>query len=128
MKAKHSKGKRYRAKGRTASRAVNAARRLKIIPIITRDMNRMADWLNATGVVQVAIIEAMQHYIDQVQACQPLDGFKLTDKVNDIVQAHIKAQQQVQPITEPIPTDLSHVGAELEQKYKDENATDPPST
>ncbi len=97
----------------------------------------MADWMNATGTVQVAIIEAVQYYIDEKQSMdvdriKALQGFKLTDKVNAIVMAHIASQQaaQPQPVTEPavIPTDLSHVGAELNAKYEAENAADPPST
>ncbi len=96
------RNKRRPGKSRTGNRAVNAARRLKIIPVLIKDMNRMADWMNATGTVQVAIIEAMQSYIDQAKG---VDDFVLTDKVNDIVKAHIASQQaaQPQPVTEPAP-------------------------
>jgi hypothetical protein len=133
MKAKHSKGKRHRAKGRTASRAINAARRLKIIPVLIKDMNRMADWMNATGTVQVAIIEAMQSYIDQAKG---VDDFVLTDKVNDIVKAHIASQQaaQPQPITEPAPDpEILEAVNKLSQQIaeppdQESHAADPPST
>ncbi len=96
-------------KSRSAQRAINAARRLKIIPVLIKDLNRMVEWMNALSVVQVAIIETAQALADLTAPTAPAnpdaEKFRFKDGVDNLVKAHLAAQQaaQPQPITEPVP-------------------------
>jgi hypothetical protein len=104
---KRNKSGRAGGHNRNVRRAVSLARRLKVLDLIVKDLNRLADWLNGVSVVQMATVQSLQDYHDQKIAvddpnkAKAFAAFQFKESIDKLVLAHVQAQQQAQPV--PVP-------------------------